>query len=129
MRVLIIGFALSVLCRLSAADTIAHRVKSDPAFKLYATIFKITQAPDGSLTDVQLAGTLDAGWQHEHPKAPLRRVQVNIPKMWLAKAAKKLRAKHWPLYKHSGKSEDWYTYLYYSPQLGDRIVEQVDEPE
>jgi len=127
MRTLIVGIALLLLCGLAVGATVQQRLVNDRAFKLYVAIFKVTQAPNGSRTDVQLDGAVDVRWQHEHPKAPMTRVQVNLPKPYIATAAKKIRAKHWPLYKHSGGPEDWYTYFYYSPQLGDRVIENVHE--
>ena len=116
-----------LLCRLAVAGTVQQRLKNDQAFKLYVATFKITQAPDGSLTDVLLAPVVDVRWQHEHPKAAMTPAKVTIPRRYIATAVKKIRTKRWPLYKRSGKRENFYTYFYYSPQLGDRVVEDVHE--
>ena len=126
---LLTAVTVLLLCRLVVAGTVQQRLASDPAFRLYVATFKITQAPDGSLTDVRLAPAVDVRWQHEHPRAPITPAQVNIPKTYIAAAVKKIRAKRWPLFKHSGKPENFYTYFYYSPQLGDRVIENVHEPE
>jgi hypothetical protein len=127
MRALLVGISILLLCNSAFAGTIQQRLENDRAFKLYVAIFKVTQAPNGSLTDVQPTPSVDVRWQHDHPKAPITPVNVSIPKTYVATAVKKIRAKHWPLYKHSGKPETFYTYYYYSPQLGDRVIENVHE--
>jgi hypothetical protein len=129
MRTLLAAIAVLLLFRLAVAGTVQQRLANDRTFKLYVATFKITQAPDGSVTDVQLAPAVDVRWQHEHPRAPVRPVQVSIPRTYIAAAVKKIRAKRWSLFKHSGKPENFYTYFYYSPQLGDRVIEDVHEPE
>jgi len=129
MRTLLAAITVLLLCRLAVAGTVQQRLANDPAFKLYVAIFKITQAANGSIMDVQLAPAVDVRWQHEHTTAPTRPVQVSIPRTYVAAAVKKIRAKHWSLFKHSGKPANFYTYFYYSPQLGDRVIEDVHEPE
>jgi hypothetical protein len=129
MRALFGAIVVLLLCRVAGAGTIQERLANDPAFKLYVATFKITQAADGSITDVQLAAAVDVRWQHEHPNAPVKAAQVNIPKTYVAVAVKKIRAKRWSLFKHSGKAENFYTYFYYSPQLGSRVIEDVHEAE
>src|SRR2546423_7898684 len=120
MRILLATIIVSLLCSAAVARTVEQRLAEDRAFKLYVAIFKITQAPDGSLTNVQLTPSVDVRWQHEHPNADPKPVHVNIPKTYVAAAVKRIRAKHWPLFKNSGKTESFYTYFYYSPQLGSR---------
>jgi hypothetical protein len=129
MRTLALITAL-LICHSARAGTVQERLLTDRAFTLYVTTFKITQAPDGSTIDVQPADVvIDVRWRHEHP-GQTRQEHLTLPtKRYIAAAVKKLRAKHWPLYKHSGKTEDFYTYLYYSPQLGSRVIEDVHEPE
>jgi hypothetical protein len=128
MRIPVVITALLV-CHAAPAGTIQQRLLKDRAFKLYAITFKITQAPDGSTIDVRPASVvIDVRWRHEHPDQT-RQEHVTLPKAYIAASVKKLRATRWPLYKHSGRPEDFYTYLYYSPQLGDRVIEDVHEPE
>lgn len=129
MRALLVGVSFLLLCSSAFAGTVQQRLLNDPTFKLYVAIFKVTQAPDGSITDVQLTPAVDVRWQHEHPRAPITPVKINIPTRFVTTAVKKIRAKHWPLYKHSGKPETFFTYYHYSPQLGDRVIEDVHEPE
>ncbi|HEX7517355.1 MAG TPA: hypothetical protein VF345_08730 [Chthoniobacterales bacterium] len=129
MRTPLTAITVLLLCRLAVAGTVQQRLANDPAFKLYAAIFKITQAANGSITDVQLTPAVDVRWQQEHPTAPPKPVQVSIPKTYVAAAVKTIRAKRWPLFKHSGKPETFYTYFYYSPQLGNRVIEDVHGPE
>jgi hypothetical protein len=129
MRTLLAAITVLLLFRLAVADTVQQHLENDRAFKLYVATFKVTQAPDGSITDVQLAPVVDVRWQHEHPKAAMTPAQVTIPRRYFATAVKKIRAKRWPLYKRSGKPENFYTYFYYSPQLGDRVIENVHEHE
>jgi hypothetical protein len=129
MRMLLAAISVLLLCRVAVAGTVQQRLARDPGFKLYVATFKITQAPDGSVTDVQLAPAVDVRWQHEHPRAPITPAHVTIPRTYIATAVKKIRGKHWPLYKDSGKPENFYIYFYYSPQLGDRVVEDVHEHE
>jgi hypothetical protein len=129
MRTLLAAIIVLLLLRLAVAGTVQQRLANDRAFKLYVATFKITQAPDGSVTDMQLAPAVDVRWQHDHPKAPIRPARVSIPRTYIAAAVKKIRAKRWPLFKHSGKPENFYTYFYYSPQLGDRVIEDVHERE
>ncbi len=128
MRILVVTTAL-LMCYSARAGTIQQRLLKDRAFKLYATTFKITQAEDGSTIRIQPADVvIDVRWQHEHPdRTPQEHVM--LPKTYIAAAVKKLRARRWPLYKHSGKPEAFYTYLYYSPQFGGRVIEDVHEPE
>jgi|SRR6266403_2076030 len=129
MRALLLAGWILVLCRSAFAGTVQQRLANDPAFKLYVATFKITQAANGAVTDVQLAPTVDVRWQHEHPRAPITPAQVSIPRTYIAAAVKKIRSKRWPLFKHSGKPENFYTYFYYSPQLGNRVVEDIHENE
>jgi hypothetical protein len=129
VRTLLAAISVLLLCGVAVAGTVQQRLAHDPAFKLYVTTFKITQAPDGSVIDVQLSPAVDVRWQHEHPRAPITAAHVSIPRTYIAAAVKKIRAKHWPLYKHSGKPENFYTYYYYSPQLRDRVIEDIHEHE
>jgi hypothetical protein len=129
MRTLLVGLSFLAVCRSGIAGTVQQRLVNDPTFKLYVAIFKVTQAPNGSITDVQLTPSVDVRWQHEHPKAPIASVKIDIPKRFVATAVKKIRAKHWPLYKHSDHPESFFTYYYYSPQLGERVIEDLHEPE
>jgi hypothetical protein len=129
MRALLVAGSILLLCRSAFAGTVQKRLENDLTFKLYVAIFKVTQAPNGSITDVQSTPSVDVRWQREHPQAPTTPVKISIPKTFVATAVKKIRAKHWPLYKHSGKPESFFTYYYYSPQLGDRVIEDVHESE
>lgn len=128
MRILLVTITVLLLCRSALAGTVQQRLLNDRAFKLYVTVFKITLAPDGSVADIRPAGVVDARWQHEHP-GQTRDEHVTLPKRYIAVAVKKLRSEHWSPAKHSGRSEYFFTYLYYSPQLGDRVIEDVHEPE
>ena len=128
MRLLVVITAL-LMCNSARAGTVQQRLLNDRAFKLYVTTWKITQAANGLTIDVQPADVvIDARWQHEHP-GQTRQEHVTLPKTYIAAAVKRLRVKRWPLYKHRGKPEAFFTYLYYSPQLGSRVIEDVHEPE
>jgi hypothetical protein len=117
------------LCRAAVAGTIQQRLTSDPAFQLYVAIFKVTRAADGSVTDVQSTPSVDVRAQNAHPNADPKPVNVKIPKTYIATAVKKIRNRYRFAAKRSGKPEQFYTYFYYSPQLGDRVVEDVHERE
>jgi len=129
MRTLLAAITVLVLCGVAVAGTVQQRLVSDPAFKLYVAIFKVTQAADGSVADVQVTPSVDVRWQHAHPTADPRPVNVKIPKTYVAAAVKRIRAKYRSLAKHSGKPGPFYVYFYYSPQLGDRVIEDVHERE
>ena len=102
---------------------------SDPAFQLYVAIFKVTRAADGSVTDVQSTPSVDVRAQNAHPNADPKPVNIKIPKAYVATAEKKIRAKYRSVAKRSGKPEQFYTYFYYSPHLGARVIEDVHERE
>ena len=129
MRTLLAAITVLVLCGAAVAGTVQQRLAGDPAFKLYVAIFKVTQAADGSVTDVQPTPSVDVRWQNAHPAADPRPVNVKIPRTYVAAAVKKIRAKYRSLATRSGKPEQSYTYFYYSPQLGDRVIENVHERE
>ena len=128
MRASVIGIAAFLICTSTFAGTIQQRFLRDRSFALYSVIFKITQAPSGSVTDVQFASTHDIRYEHEHPgeKRPAR---IPIPKSYLAAATKKIRATRYSLLKNNGRPEDSYAGFYYAPQLGDRVIVDVTEPE
>ena len=95
---------------------------------MYAVIFKITQAPDGSVVDVQLASTHDVRYEHEHPREK-RSAPGSVPKKYLAAATKKIRGTRYSLFKHNGKPEASYVGFYYAPKLGDRVIVDLTERE
>lgn len=128
MRTLLTAIALLVLSRVAVAGTIQQRLISDPAFQLYVAIFKVTRAADGSVTAVQPTPSVDVRAQNAHPNADPKPVNVKIPRTYVATAVKKIRNRY-RFAKRSGKPEQFYTYFYYSPQLGDRVVEDVHERE
>jgi hypothetical protein len=80
------------------------------------------------VTDVKLTPSVDLRWQQAHPTADPRPVNVKIPKTYVAAAVKRIRARYRSLAKHRDKPGP-FTYFYYSPQLGDRVIEDVHEPE
>jgi len=49
MRTLLAAITVLVLWHVAVAGTVQQRLASDPAFKLYVAIFKVTQAADGSV--------------------------------------------------------------------------------
>jgi hypothetical protein len=116
------------MCRVAAAGTIQQRLASDPAFHLYVAIFKVTRAADGSVTAVQPTPSVDVRAQNAPPNADPKPVNVKIPKAYTTTAERKIRNRY-RLAKRSGKSEQFYTYFYYSPQLGARVIEDVHERE
>jgi hypothetical protein len=105
VRTLLSAITVLVLCRVAVAGTVQQRLASDPAFKLYVTIFQVTQASDGSVTDVKLTPSVDLRWQQAHPTADPRPVNVKIPKTYVAAAVKRIRARYRFLAKHSGKPD------------------------
>jgi hypothetical protein len=127
-RSLFVGTSVFFVCVSIFAGTVQQRLLRDRSFKLYAVIFRITQAPSGSVTNVQLAGAHDVRWEHEHPGIS-RQAQIDIPKAYLAAATKKIRATRYSLLKHTGKPEESYVGFYYAPTLGDRLIVDVTEPE
>src|SRR5438477_9990028 len=100
MRSLSIFTGVFIVCQSALGGTVQQRLLNDRTFKLFAVIFRITQAPNGSVTDVQLAGTHDVRWEHEHPGVS-KRTQVAIPKTYIVAATKKIRATRYSLLKHS----------------------------
>jgi hypothetical protein len=129
MRTLLTTIAVLVLCRVAVAGTIQQRLTSDPDFQLYVAIFKVTRAADGAVTDVQSTPSVDVRAQNAHPNADPKPVNIKIPRAYIAVAAKKIRRKFKVAARRSGKPEQFYTYFYYSPQLGERVVEDVHERE
>jgi hypothetical protein len=117
------------LCRLGVAGTIQQRLTSDPAFHLYIAIFKVTRAADGAVTAVQSMPSVDVRAQNAHPNADPKPVNIKIPRAYIAAAVKNIRSHFKVAAKRSGKLEQFYMYFYYSPQLGDRVVEDVHERE
>src|SRR5207248_1023157 len=91
MRAVIIVSGMLLLCGSVVASTIAQHFFRDPSFKLYSVIFRVTQAPDGSVTDVHFVEANDIRWQHEHPGAKMRQ-QIVIPQSYITGATKKARA-------------------------------------
>jgi len=128
MRTVVVCLAVLIVCGWATAGTVQDRFLGDRTFKLYAVVFKLTQAPDGSVTDVQLAGAHDIRWEHEHPGMS-KRVPIEVPKRYIAAASKKIRATRYSLLKHSGQPETSYVPFYYAPSLGPRLILDVREPE
>jgi hypothetical protein len=128
MRTLVVCLGALLMCGSIIAGTVQERFLGQRTFKLYAVVFKITQAPDGLVTDVQLAGAHDIRWEHEHPGVS-RRVPIDIPQRYIAAASNRIRATRYALLKHSGKSETSYVPFYYAPALGPRLIVDVHEPE
>jgi len=129
MRTLLTAIVVLALGRVAVAGTIQGRLLSDPAFQLYVAIFKVTRAADGAVTAVQPTPSVDVRAQNAHPNADPKPVNIKIPKAYIATATQKIRRKFKVAAKRSGKSEQFYTYFYYSPQLGARVIEDVHERE
>ena len=128
MRIFVMGLAALVVCGATIAGTVQDRFLGERRFKLYVVVFKLTQAPDGSVTDVQLAGAHDIRWEHEHPGIS-KRVPIDIPQRYIAAATKRIRATRYSLLEHTGKPETSYVPFYYAPALGARLILDVREPE
>jgi len=128
MRALLAAIIVLVLCRVAIAGTIQERLMSDSAFQLYVAIFKVTRASDGSVTSVQPTPSVDVRAQNAHPDADPKPVNVKIPRTYITTAERKIRNRY-RFAKRSGKPEQFYTYFYYSPQLGARVIEDVHERE
>jgi hypothetical protein len=56
-------------------------------------------------------------------------MNIKLPKRYVAVAVGKIRARYRSPTQRTGQPKQFYTYFYYSPQLGDRVIEDVHERE
>jgi hypothetical protein len=128
MRKLFVAIIVLGLCRVAIAGTVQDRLMRDPAFQLYVAIFKVTQMSNGSI-DVQTTPCADVRWMQVHPNADPRPVNVKLPKKYVSVAVAKVHARYASPAQRRGQPKEFYTYFYYSPQLGARVIEDVHERE
>ena len=128
MRKLLAAIIVLGLCRVAMARTVQERLMRDPAFQLYVAIFNVTQLANGSI-DVQTTPCADVRWMNAHPNADPKPANVKLPKRYVSVAVAKVRARYASPAQRSGQPKQFYTYFYYSPQLGARVIEDVHERE
>ena len=117
----VISALLSLGISLSAnAETIRERFLQDSGIQLYTVIFAITQNPDGTVRESRVAKVTDV--RNRSTDA----VKIDIPAGYLAKADKAIREHKYELHEKDGRPVEFYTYYFYSPQLGDRLIDDVN---
>ncbi|MEO6847859.1 MAG: hypothetical protein ABI443_09825 [Chthoniobacterales bacterium] len=102
------------------AETIREHLKKDPNFELYAVIFAVIQNDDASIKDVRTANIFDAASDSKES------LNIALPKSYFEKAAKAIADHKYPLQKKDGKPAMFFVYYFYSPQLGDRLIDDAD---
>ncbi|MEO6054751.1 MAG: hypothetical protein ABIP97_12125 [Chthoniobacterales bacterium] len=115
---------ISFLCIGTAlhAETVRERLKRDPDFQLYAVIFAIVQNDDATVKSVTIANIFDAASDSKETAS------VQLPKAYFEKAEALIRSHKYALQAKEGKPITFFAYYLYSPELGDRVIDDPDAP-
>jgi len=120
MRPLSLILLLFLAASALKAETIRDRLKNDPHFQLYAVVFGVLQNSDGSIKEIHVANIVDAASDSKET------VPIQLPKTYIEKAALAIRHHNYSLQQKDGKPVEFFTYYFYSPQFGDRLINDAD---
>jgi hypothetical protein len=120
MRPLVIALLYLTFALSDRAESIRERMQRDPSIQLYTVIFGITQNPDGTIKESRVVEVDDLRTQNT------KAVKIDVPAGFLAAAQKAIREHKYELRLKDGQPVEFFTYFFYSPQLGDRFIDDLN---
>ncbi len=118
---LVFMFACSFIAS-AASETVHERWTRDSKFHLFSVVFAITLDANSKIDQFRVAKVIDPGAGTTEP------VDITVSKKYVDAARKKLSARKYQPSVKDGKPEEFFTYLYYSPEYSTTVISDLQKP-